>query len=90
MDNILLVSLLPRLGFSSSLCANGNIGRNRGPDVRVIVCGIAIPPAVVVLCRDFTRVKLGRLLLPGSEPLLKLGRMISAFRAEANHALYIL
>ena len=93
MENILLVSLSPHLGFSSSLCANGNIGRNRGPDVRVIVCGIAIPPAVVVLCRDLSCMQLGRLLLPGSEPLLKLGRMISTFRnfrAEADHALYIL
>ena len=90
MDNILLVSLLPRLGLSPSLCANGNIGRNCGPDVRVIVSRIAIPPAVIVLYRDFTRVQFGRLFLPGSEPLLKLGRMISAFRAEANHALYIL
>lgn len=93
MDEILLVPLSSYLGFSTSLCANGNIGRNRGPDVRIIICGIAIPPAVVVLCRDLTCTQLSGLLLPGSESLLKLGSMISAFRdfrAEADHALYIL
>lgn len=90
MDEILLVPLSSRLGFPAPLCVNGNVRRNHSADARVIVCGIAIPPAVVVLCRDLTGAQLSGLLLPSSEPLLKLGRMISAFRAEANHALYIL
>lgn len=93
MDKNQLLFLSPRLGFSPSLCANGDVRQNHGADARVIVGRIAITPTVVVLCRDLSCTQLGGLLLPGSEPLIKISRLkatLRDFRAEADHAIHSL
>ena len=64
--------------------------RDSGVDAGIIDVGIVIPPTVVILFRDFSCLQLGRLLLPGTKPLLKIssfGTAIENLGTEADQSI---
>ena len=63
--------------------------RNSGVDAGIIEIRIVIPPTVVILFRDLAGLQFGGLLLPGTEPLLKIsgfGAAIKNLSTEADQS----
>ena len=61
------------LGLSSTFALDWLIQRDGGMDAGIIEVRIVIPPTVVILFRYFAVFEPGRLFLPGTETLFKVG-----------------
>ena len=66
--------------------------RDISVDVGIIEIRIVIPPTVIILFRDLASLQFGGLLLPGTEPLLKIsgfGAAIENFSTKADQTINV-
>ena len=73
-----------RLGFSSPFALDRFFRRDSGVDAGIIEIRIVIPPTVVILFRDLAGLQFSGLLLPGTEPLLKISGFGAAVEKSAR------
>ena len=68
------------LRFSASFGTGRLFCGDRYSDTGIVKCRIVIPPAVVILFRDFSVFQLGGLFLPGTKPLIQIGSVHTAIK----------
>ena len=81
-----------RLGFSSPFALDRFFRWDSGVDAGIIEIRIVIPPTVVILFRDLASLQFGGLLLPGTEPLLKIsgfGAAVENFGTKADQTISV-
>ena len=80
------------LWFSTTFGTSGFFRWNRNTDASIVKRRIMIPPAVIILFRNFSCLQLGRLLLPSTEPLLKIrgtNTSIKDLRTKTDQTIHI-